>query len=396
MSTVDSSERATPPAAPARAGPIAYFAANPVAANLLMLILILGGVVSALQLPIENFPSFSPRFVTVTVEAPGSSAKEVEEDITRRIEEAVVGLAGVERVVGTATDNRGQLRIEMATFANSETVVNDVQNAVDGIENFPPATAERPEVEIRWLTPAVLTLAVSSSSATEHELRLAAETVRDDLLSLPSVSQAELRGTRDREIAIELDEEELRRNDLTIFEVSNAIQRASLNLTFGELRTDAGGVVLHTIAKRQSGDEFADIPLITRLDGTIVTVGDVATIRDGFVDEDIVSEIDGVPAVLVRVNAVDGRSSIDIANNIKAWLETYTAPPDIDIRIWSDRTRLISQRFSEVLSNGTIGILLVLVFLILVFDLRVAFWIALGIPLSFIGALIFFIPAGMT
>ena len=392
MSTADAARGASA----ARTGFIAYFAANPVAANLLMAFLIVGGVISGLHLAVQSFPDLDTRTVTVTVPFPGSSPREVEEDINRRVEEAVVGLPGVERVVSTASQNLGRIDVEVADFADVSDVLEEVRGAVDRIENFPPRSAERPEVKVLRAAMEVMTLAVSSSQVAENELRLAAEGLRDGLLGLPSISQVRLDGTRDREIAIELSEEELRRNDLSINQVANAIQRASLNLTFGELRTEAGGVVLHTVSKRRAGEEFRNIPLITRLDGTIVTVGDVAEIRDGFVDEEIVSEFNGRPAVFVRVSAAEGQSVVDIADEIKHWLATWETPQDVTVSVWNDRAEPVFDRFSKILRNALIGTVLVFITLVLVFDLRIAFWVTLGIPLSFVGSLLLFGTADLT
>ena len=320
----------------------------------------------------------------------------MEEDVNRRIEESVIGLAGVERVVGTASESLGRISIELSTFADATNVLNEIQTAVDGIENFPPVTADQPEVELRQPALEVMTLAVSSAAVPEHELRLAAENVRDELLELPSISQVKLKGTRDREISIELSEEELRRHDLTFNEISNAAQRASLNLTFGELRTDAGGVVLQTVSKRRFGDEFKDIPLITRLDGTIVTLGDVAEIRDGFVDEELVTRFNGLPAVLVRVDATEAQSVVEMARAVKSWLAGYDPPRDVTVSVWSDRAQPSLDRLSEIIRNGVIGALLVFLSLVLLFDLRIATWVTVGIPLSFIGSLLFFGTADLT
>ena len=395
MATTDTVPAAQPEAA-VRPGPIAWFAGNPVAANLLMLFFIIGGLVSGAHLAVQHFPPIDPRTVTVTVPFPGASPREVEEDVNRRIEESVVGLAGVERVVGTASESLGRIRIELSTFADATSVLNDVQTAVDGIENFPPVTADHPEVELRRPALEVMTLAVTSAAVSEHELRLAAEKVRDELLELPSISQVKLKGTRDREISIELSEEELRRHNLTFNEISNAVQRASLNLTFGELRTDAGGVVLQTVSKRRFGEEFEDIPLITRLDGTIVTLGDVAEVRDGFADEDIVTRFNGQPAVLVRVDATEAQSVVGMAREIKSWLTGYDTPRNVTVSIWNDRAQPSLNRLSEIIRNGVIGALLVFLSLVLLFDLRIATWVTVGIPLSFIGSLLFFAPAGLT
>ena len=379
-----------------RSGPIAYFAGNPIAANLLMAFFIVGGLIAGRNLPVQSYPDLDLRAIRVTVESPGSSPREVEEDIVRRVEENVIGLPGVARVLAAAHEGLGEVRVELATFANADAVLDDVQSAVDRIENFPPVTAEQPEIEYERLDIEVMTLSVSSASATEDELRLAAEALRAHLLELPSVSQVALLGTRDREIAIELSEEEMRRHSLTINQISNAVQRASLNLTFGELQTGSGGLVLHTVAKRQTGEEFEDIPLIARMDGTMLTLGDVAEIRDGFVDEHIVARVDGDPAVFVRVDAAEQQSIVAMGEEIGNSLAGYSTPAGIAVNLWNDRAGDAVERLSLIVQNAVIGVILVFICLIVFFDLRVAVWITVGIPLSFLGSLIFFAPVGLT
>ncbi|MYE84870.1 MAG: efflux RND transporter permease subunit [Gammaproteobacteria bacterium] len=377
-------------------GPIGYFAENRVAANLLMLVLLVGGAIAGSELAVQGFPTVDHRTVTVRVPSPGTSPEEVEQDINRRIEESVIGNPGVERVVGVATEGLGQVDIEVSPFADPDTVLDDVQNAVDRIENFPPVSAEQPEVSISRNVRDVMTLAVSSSVLTEHQLRLAAERLRDDLLALPSVSLVDLKGTRDREITIEISEEALRRNGLSLSDVSRIVRQGSVNLTAGELRTGAGGVVLQTLSKRVVGEEFLDIPLITRLDGTIVRLGDVAEIHDGFVDEELVLAVDGVPAVLVQINATASQSIRDVAEIVRGALVDYPVPQDVTIDVWEDRAGPVANLLLTVVQNGLAGVVLVFVCLVVMFDLRVAFWIAFGIPLSFIGALLLFGPADLT
>ena len=395
MSATDSSQ-AVPSGEAIAKGPIAYFAQNRVAANLIMLVLLVGGVIAGSELAVQGFPDVDHRTVTVRVPSPGTSPEEVEQDINRRIEESIIGNPGVERVVGTATEGLGQINVEVAPFADPDAVLDDVQNAVDRIENFPPVSAEQPEVSKLRAVREVMTLAVSSAAVTEHELRLAAERLRDALLALPSISLVELKGARDREITIELTEEALRRNGLTISEVSRTVRRASMNLTAGELRTGAGGVVLQTLSKRSAGEEFLDIPLITRLDGTIVRVGDVAQIHDGFVDEELVTEVDGVPTVLVQVDATANQSVRDVAGVIRNALVDYPVPQDVAISVWDDLAGPVSSLLLTVVQNGLAGVVLVFVCLVVMFDLRVAFWIGFGIPLAFIGALLFFGSADLT
>ena len=166
-------------------GPIAYFVGNPVAAKLLMIFLILGGVIAGLQLPVRQIPELDLRTIVVTLASPGSSPKEIEEDINRRIEESVVGLAGVARVVGVASEGLARIDVELETFADADAVLADVKNAVDGIENFPPPSAEPPRVELKKLSAEAVTISVSSQSLSEDALRSAAENIRDELLALP-------------------------------------------------------------------------------------------------------------------------------------------------------------------------------------------------------------------
>ena len=377
-------------------GLIAYFAGNPVAANLLMVFILAAGVATGLRLAVQDYPDIDLRRVTVTVRAPGASPREVEEDIIRRVEESVIGSEGVDRVVSTSTEGLGWIHIEMTTFANADRVLDDVQQAVDNIENFPPPNAEQPEVELTRIDREAMTLAVSSDVLDEDGLRRAAEDVRGELMQLPSTANVVLLGARDREISIELDEEELRRHHLSLAAVASTVRSASLNLTFGELRTEAGGVVLHTVAKRAFGEEFADIPLITRLDGTHVTLGDVAEIRDAFVDGEVGARLDGVPAVFAQVAVTEGQSVITIAEEIRDWLADYRAPPGVQVHVWNDQAKPQLDRFASLAETGIVGVVLVFLLLALVFDLRAAVWITVGIPLSFLGSLIFFGPANLT
>ena len=174
-------------------GPISYFAGNPVAAKLLMVFLIVGGAMASFQLAVRPLPTIDLRTIVVSVESPNSSPRELEEDVNRRVEEAVVGLEGVARVVSEAKDGLARIEVELDTFADSDTVFDDVKDAVDSLENFPPANTELPQVQVKRLNYEVLTLAVSSGELSENDLRLAAEDIYNSLLTLPSVSQIRFR-----------------------------------------------------------------------------------------------------------------------------------------------------------------------------------------------------------
>lgn len=378
-------------------GLIAYFAQNRVAANVLMASLIIGGLVAIFQLPIQNLPKFDLRLITVTIPSPGSTPKDIEEDIIRRVEESVIRLSGVERVVSEARQGFGKVVIEVGTFANPENVLDDVTNAVDAIDRFPAPSAEQPEIRLERLEIEALTLAISSDSATENELRTAAENIREELLELPAVSQhVELKGIRDREITIELDEEQLKRYNLTFAQIARRIKRDSVNLSFGELKTDTGGIVLHTISKRSTGEEFESMPLIRKLDGSLITLGEVASIKDGFADYELHSEVDGVPTVFAVVKVEENQSIDEIRDDIRMWLANKAFPKHIQVTIWNDQAGFSMNQIGNLVSNSLIGLAIVFLCLVAVFDLRQATWITIGIPLSFIGAVLFFETAGLT
>lgn len=377
-------------------GLVGYFASNRVAANVLMLLLLGLGLFAANQLPKERFPQFDPRTITVAVPYPGAAAAEVEEDVNRRVEESLKGIVGVERVTSVALEGMGRITVELETFADAVDVVHDVRTAVERIENFPPADADRAEVVRDEPVHKAAVLAVSSSTLDEHELRLDAEALRDALLALPLVSFVSLDGARQREIQIELSEEALRRYGLRINEVVDQVRQSSLNLTGGELRTDAGELVISTFAKRTEAREFEDIVLIAAADGAIVRLRDVATVREGFVEEPLISEIDGVPTVFVRVDAGAGQGVQRVAEEVKRFAAGYMPPPGTSVSLWEDVPERTSYRISIIASNAVIGAVLVFLALLAIFDLRIALWIAMGIPISFLGALVFFDATGMT
>ncbi len=378
-------------------GLISYFVRNRIAANLLMVFLIVGGLITAVELPLQNLPKLDLRSIIVTIPSPGATPKEIEEDINRRVEESVIGLGGVDRVISEANHGFGKITIELEAFADSDVVLNDVTNSIDAIDRFPPLSAERPEITVNKLMVDVLTLAISSESATENELRLAAEEIQSELLQFPAISQQiELKGVRDREITIELSDEQLQKHKLTFSKIARVIERYSINLSFGELNTDSGDVVLHTISKRTTGEEFENIPLINRPDGSVIRLGEVATITDGFADYEVHSELNGVPAVFAIVRAHDNQSISEVREIVRSWLAEKSFPEHINVVIWDDRAGSAIKQIGSHLSNSLIGLMIVFLCLVAIFDLRLATWITIGIPLSFVGALLFFNIADMS
>ena len=377
-----------------RFGLVGAFAYNPVSGNLVMAVLVLGGLLSALGLTAQIFPTLDPGIVTITVPYPGATPSEVEEGITRRLEEATLGIDGVDRVFSTASENLGVVRIELKDRVDEIKVRNDIETAVDRIADFPPVDAEEADIVVAETVQDVLTLAVSSELG-ERALRHGAEFLEQELLALPAVTLVDLLGAREYEIAIEVREEALRRHDLSMSQVAGAVRASSLNLSSGEIRTGAGDLLLRTNAKRERGEEFGDIVLRSAPDGSILRLRDVAVVRDGFADVDLINRYEGRDSVFVRVRKSESEDSIAIADAVKTWLADFEPPTGIDVTVWEDQTEILADRLSLLLRNGTLGFALVFLFLVLMLDLRLAFWVAMGVPISFMGAFLLFEYVGV-
>ena len=368
-----------------RRGVVAAFSYNSVAGNLVMAVLLIGGLISALGLTAQIFPTLDPGIISITVPYPGATPSEVEEGITRRVEEATLGIDGVERVSSTASENMGVVRVELKDRVDEIKVRNDIETAVDRIADFPPLDAEEVDIVVAETISDVITLVVASDRG-ERALREAAEWLEQELLALPAVSLVELQGTRDYEIAIEVREEALRRHDLSMTQVAAAVRASSLNLSSGEIRTGAGDLLLRTNAKRETGEEFEDIVLRAAPDGGILRLGDVAVIRDGFADVDLINRYEGRDSIFVRVRKSEAEDAIEIADAVKQRVATLEPATGVDIAVWADQTEVLGDRLSLLLRNGTLGFALVFLFLVLMLDLRLAFWVAMGVPISFMGA----------
>ena len=389
MSEIQSSDSNTPIGKSGGDRLLAAFAGNSVAANLTMLVMLIGGFFAWKNLTTEVFPTLDLGIATISVPYPGATPSEVEEGITRRLEEAILGIDGVDRVRSTALENYGVVSAELKDRVDLVKVRNDIETAVDRLADFPPLDAENPDVVIAETVSDVMALVVSSEGG-EMELRRGAELLEQALLALPSISLVSLDGARDYEIAIEVSEEALRRYDLSMSQVAAAVRASSLNLSAGELRTDAGDLLLRTNEKRLSGREFDDIVLRASPDGSILRLRDVARIRDGFADFDLINQYQGRQSVVVKVQKSETEDAIGIAADIRTMLQTFEAPAGIDVAVLSDQTVLIESRISLLVKNGLLGFVLVFLFLVLMLDLRLAIWVAMGVPISFLGAFLFF------
>ena len=376
-------------------GLIGWFVRNPVAANLLMVVLLVGGLLAAGNLRTQVFPTIQPGVITIAVPYPGATPAEVEEGITRRVEEAVLGIDGVKRVLSTAQENAGTVTVELADFADQQIVKDDIQSAVEQLVDFPPENAERENVVVPKSTASVVTLAVVGN-VTPLELRQAAEEIERELLTQPGISLVSLSGDRDYEISIEVSEATLQEFSLSIDDVSRAVRSGSLDLAGGSIQTQAGEYLLRTNQRRVNGDEFESIVIRNLPDGSQIRLGDIATVRDGFSREQLSNTYNGRQAIFVEVSRAEAEDLIAVKAAVDLFMAKFSPPAGIEVLEFRDQTQILRERINLLLRNGLFGFALVFLFLVLMLDLKLAVWVSAGIATAFMGGFLLFGYAGVT
>ena len=367
---------------------IEWLARNHVAANILMVTLLLGGLASAFTIKQEVFPSFQLDVIDVSVSYPGSSPKEVEDGIVLPIEEELIGLDVVERVVSSADKGGADIEVELIDGVDPNRALQDVKNAIDGISFF-PEEAERPTLGLRQEQQSVIWLVVFGP-LTEGQIFELAERVQRDLLALPAVKHVEVRTPRDPEIHVEVPQATLRALGLTLGEVAAIVRESARDIPAGGVRTAGGEILLTTRERRDFASEYGDIVLVTSDSGANVRLADVATMRDGFVDRPFKNTFNGGLGVFVSVYETGDGKPLDISSSVSAYLEELrpTLPEGCDVRVMRDRAEQYRDRLYLLLRNGGIGLTLVLAVLGLFLEPRLAFWVALGIPITIAGSLL--------
>jgi multidrug efflux pump subunit AcrB len=374
---------------PAARGPIAFMASNHVAANILMLVLVIGGLFVGRSLKQEVFPEFALDMVSVRVAYPGATPAEVEDGIIRPIELAISAVDNVKRVAAAANEGFGSVTIEVLEGADIDQVLQDVKSEVDRILTF-PEESEKPLVSAITNQREVITLVVYGD-ASERALREHAERVRDDLQAMPNITQVDIAAARPYEISIEIPEENLRKYNLTLDRVAGIVRQASLDLAGGSIKAEGGEVLIRTTEKRYTGLDFDSLAVFTHPDGRIVRLHEVAHVRDGFAEVDQEVRFDGKPAMMVRVFRVGDQKPKDISQTVRYYIDERNEelPASVQIEVYEDRSVILQQRIDLLLKNGLLGLTLVLIILALFLEIRLAFWVAAGIAISFLGALLF-------
>ena len=368
-------------------GIIGWFCRNPVAANLLMAVIMIAGLMSYMGIQKRTFPDFEANLVQVTVPYRGAAPAEVEEGVIVKIEEAVADIEGIKEIRSTAREGAGTVQIEVLTGYDVTKVLDDVKLRVDAIPNF-PAETEKPIISEVLFEQQVVWVTVYGGLDDRARKNLARQ-VRDEIQALPGVRKVNLAGDRAFEMAIEVSEADLRKFALTFDEVAAAVRRSSVDLPGGSVKTDAGDILLRTKGQAYTGAEFANIVLRTNPDGTRVRLADVAQIRDDFVESEDYALFEGQPSLSMNVIAVDGGDDIAISDAVTAYVERKqaTLPEGAKLAIWGDTSFYLKDRLNMMVKNMLMGTLLVFACLALFLRLKLAFWVALGIPITFLGTL---------
>ncbi|MDQ8204623.1 efflux RND transporter permease subunit [Pelagicoccus sp. SDUM812003] len=370
-------------------GPIAWMARNSIAANLLMLVLIGGGIWTAFNIQKEVFPQFQLDIVEVSVSYPGAAPAEVEQGIILPIEEAVRGVQGIKELTSTAYEGSGQVSIELVSGLDRMKAFQEIDQAVNRIRTFPD-DIEEPEVRLQSRQTEVMEFGLYGD-VDVWTLRQLAERFRDRLLSNPSITQVEIGNVPDYVTHVEIPQARLREYGLTLGQVANLIRQSSSDVPAGAVETNAGEILLRMKERKQWAEDFAEIVVVSSEKGAVLTLGDLAEIRDGFEEAGFHSQFNQQPSVEIQIYRVGEQSPLEIAEAVSVILDEMetTLPEGVQVRIDSSNARDYQDRLSLLLENGAMAIVIVLVILALFLEYRLAFWVMMGMSISFIGGIVF-------
>jgi multidrug efflux pump subunit AcrB len=368
-------------------GVIAWFAANHVAANLLMFLIIVAGLFSVGSIRKETNPEFDLNMIQVQVPYLGAAPQEVEEGVVLKIEQAIQDLQGIRRIRSSAREGSGSVSIEVEPEADLSQVLSEVKTRVDAISTF-PALTEKPVIYKQEITNPVVMIALHGDLDAFTRKSLGNE-IRDELLQLPSVNNVVYFGDRPYEISVEVSEHNLRQYGLTMSEISQAIKNSSIDMPGGTIKAEGGDILLRTKGQVYTGQEFGALVLRTFPDGTRLTLDDVAHINDGFVESDGYGRFNGEPTATLQVVAGGEQNEIETAKAVKAYVanKEKTLPSGISLDIWIDLPKYLESSLNRMQNNMLSGAILVFVVLSLFLRMKVAFWVIVGLPITYLGTL---------
>lgn len=364
-----------------------WFIRNPVAANLSMALILFLGVMTVLTIRIEGFPRIPPESISISTTYLGASTAQVDELITQKIEKALEGLEGVRSISSQSNDESSIVSVRRAGGQNIQKLLDRVRLRIDGISDF-PSGVQRPVIQDGGFDfPA---LYVNLHGPTDPvTLQKLAERLREELLSQPELSRMNVWGLFDREMSIEVDPDVLQRFNLTIADIVGKVRASSLNFQSGTLRTIGGTIRLRADNRAKFSTEYANIPIIERANGTSINLGDIATVRDTFKEGDYLFRFNGEQTTGMEVLIGRKENLLRVSEVVHEVVGSFELqlPPDVSITVWGDSAGYIADRLNLLGNNGFQGLLLVMLVLSLFLNVRLAFWVAMGIPISIMGAM---------
>ena len=368
-------------------GAIAWFTENHVTANLLMIFLLLAGVFTGMRIKLEVFPETALDKISISTVYYGASPSEVEEAVIRQIEEKIAGLPGIKRIDSTAREGYGSIIIEVIKGWDMQTLLDEVKAQVDRLTTL-PKESEKPIVREITRRSQVINLAIFGQ-VPENTLKNLAQQIKDDLTNLPGITLAEVSGLRANEIHIEIAEKTLQHYNLTLGYVAETVARSSLDLPAGSIKTSRGEVLIRTKGRRYFALDYLNIPIITNPDGSQVLLGQIAQISEGFEDVDLYARFKGKPAAIINVFRVADQNALEVADTVKKYISSLKPdlPAGVEVAHFADMSKILRSRLHLLIKNMLLGLLLVSILLGLFLNLRLAFWVTLGIPVSFMAGL---------
>jgi multidrug efflux pump subunit AcrB len=366
-------------------GIIAYFANNPVAANLMMGFIIIMGILSYLTIQRQMFPNIEINYININASYPGASPQEIEESILIKIEESIKDVTEIKKGVSRSFRNSGRISLEIDPDKNLSDVLDKIKLRVDGIPTFPAGMEPVTISQVEFQQDVIEMSLVGDLPLTQ--LKPIAQQIEDELLQLQNVSLVNLDVPED-EIAIEIHPENLRKYNLSLSDVSNAISRHSANFSAGQLRTDAGFISVRIENQYYNGDEFRQIPVKVGKNGAKVLLQDIAVIKDGFTEGERYFKYSGQNAMFMSVKATKDQNMIPVAESVKAFIQqrNKTLPPGVELKTLVDMTYYLNARLDMMLKNLLQGSLMVALMLTLFLRFKLAMWVMLGLPVCFLGA----------
>lgn len=372
------------------------FAKNTVFANIILILIFMGGWLATRGMIKETYPEFSLDMITISVAYPGADPEEVEEGISRKIEEALEGVEGVKQYTTTSSENVGTALLEVKENYPVDEVLDRVRTKIEAISTF-PKEAERPVIKEFIYKEPVVTLYVSGQMS-ERRLKQWAEDLKDEIKGIPAISQVELFGQKDYEISIELSEERLKQYNLTFTQVAEALRQSSLNLAGGTIRTREEEIRIRTLGRKYTGRELASIVVLAQPEGGSITLDRIADIKDGFSEDPMEATVNGDPALMILVSKTREEDSLTISKGIRDFVKAkqFTLPTGAHINILYDNTDILRSRIDLLVKNGIMGIIIVFILLWVFLNVRLSFWAGMGIPVAVAGGLMVLWAVGGT